>query len=141
MDAQLARSKIGATFHTGALLTGTGSTAAAAAQARSGDVKGKGKAAVVSEEVEDMGAAPGVSGPLPRGSASKDMQGGEEEGSDEEELRPVDVDVNLVQSLLASYAGQQGLPGPVSNLAGLMGISLPDEKDSHGKSPFDAFMS
>ena len=26
--------------------------------------------------------------------------------SDEEELRPVDVDLNLVQNLLASYAGE-----------------------------------
>ena len=46
-----------------------------------------------------------------------------------EELQPVDLDVNLVENLLASYAGQQGLPGPAGNLAGLMGISLPDNKD------------
>ncbi len=46
-----------------------------------------------------------------------------------DELKPVDLDVNLVENLLASYAGQQGLPGPASNLAGLMGISLPDNKD------------
>jgi len=43
-----------------------------------------------------------------------------------DELQPVDLDVNLVENLLASYTGQQGLPGPASNLAGLMGISLPD---------------
>ena len=41
----------------------------------------------------------------------------------------MDLDLNLVENLLASYAGQQGLPGPASNLAGLMGISLPDNKD------------
>ena len=46
-----------------------------------------------------------------------------------DDLQPVDLDVNLVESLLASYAGQQGLPGPAGNLAGLMGISLPDNKD------------
>ena len=44
-------------------------------------------------------------------------------------LQPVDVDLNLVQSLLASYAGQQGLAGPASNLAGLMGLHLPDNTD------------
>ena len=44
-------------------------------------------------------------------------------------MQPVDLDLNLVENLLASYAGQQGLPGPASNLAGLMGISLPDNKD------------
>ncbi|EIE25091.1 SGT1-domain-containing protein, partial [Coccomyxa subellipsoidea C-169] len=46
---------------------------------------------------------------------------------EEEELRPVDIDLNLVQNLLASYSGQQGLPGPVSNLMGLMGLHLPDD--------------
>lgn len=50
-------------------------------------------------------------------SASKDM--------DEEELTPVDVDVNLVKSLLDSFSSQQGLPGPGSNLLGLMGLELP----------------
>ena len=46
------------------------------------------------------------------------------------DLQPVDIDVNLVQSLLASYAGQQGLPGPAGALAGLMGIQLPDNADT-----------
>lgn len=46
------------------------------------------------------------------------------------DLQPVDVDVNLVQSLLASYAGQQGLPGPAGALAGLLGIRLPDDADA-----------
>ena len=46
------------------------------------------------------------------------------------DLQPVDVDVNLVQSLLASYAGQQGLPGPAGALAGLLGIQLPDDTDA-----------
>jgi hypothetical protein len=37
-------------------------------------------------------------------------------------------------------AGQQGLPGPAGNLAGLMGISLPDDQDSpHGA--FDGLLS
>lgn len=53
------------------------------------------------------------------------------EGSEGEEgptaaLRPVDVDVNLVSSLLASYGEQAGLPGPAGTLAGLMGLKLPD---------------
>ncbi len=56
--------------------------------------------------------------------------GGEPAAKQEQELQPVDLDVNLVENLLASYAGQQGLPGPASNLAGLMGISLPDNKDN-----------
>ncbi|KAJ0985031.1 hypothetical protein J5N97_003387 [Dioscorea zingiberensis] len=52
-------------------------------------------------------------------------------GSDEE-LTPVDVDVNLVQSFLDSFASQQGLPGPASNLLGLMGLKIP-QQDPKGK--------
>ena len=47
----------------------------------------------------------------------------------EEELQPVDVDMNLVQSMLQSYTAQQGLPGPASNLAGMLGLQLPDDTD------------
>ena len=39
-----------------------------------------------------------------------------------------DLDVNLVQNLLASYSAQGGLPGPISNLLGIMGMSLPDSQ-------------
>jgi len=41
------------------------------------------------------------------------------------ELAPVDVDLNLVESFLNSYSSQQGLPGPASNLLGLMGVKVP----------------
>ncbi|KAI3892150.1 hypothetical protein MKW92_050206 [Papaver armeniacum] len=44
---------------------------------------------------------------------------------EDEELTPVDVDVNLVKSLLNSFSSQQGLPGPASNLLGLTGLQLP----------------
>jgi hypothetical protein len=48
---------------------------------------------------------------------------------DDDDSRPVDVDLNLVQSLLASYTAQEGLPGPASNLLGLMGLALPHDAD------------
>ncbi|KAK4778215.1 hypothetical protein SAY87_018402 [Trapa incisa] len=52
----------------------------------------------------------------------------------DDEFSPVDVDVNLVKSLLDSFASQEGLPGPASNLLGLMGVRLPkDESSSKGK--------
>ncbi|KAL9241392.1 hypothetical protein vseg_015510 [Gypsophila vaccaria] len=55
---------------------------------------------------------------------------GEEEM--DEDFTPVDVDVNLVQSLLDSFSSQQGLPGPASNLLGLMGKRLPlDDAAQH----------
>jgi hypothetical protein len=45
-------------------------------------------------------------------------------------LTPLDVDFNLIQSLVASYTAQGGLPGPASNLAGLLGVQLPTELDT-----------
>ncbi|CAD5335922.1 unnamed protein product [Arabidopsis thaliana] len=49
----------------------------------------------------------------------------------DDEFTPVDADFNLVKNLLESYSSQQGLPGPASNLLGLMGLQLP--KDSGDK--------
>ncbi|KAK4430513.1 protein ecdysoneless [Sesamum alatum] len=46
---------------------------------------------------------------------------------DEDELTPVDVDINLVKNFLDSYSSQEGLSGPASNLLGLMGLRLPDD--------------
>ncbi|KAJ0703635.1 putative Ecd family protein [Helianthus annuus] len=50
---------------------------------------------------------------------------------DDDEFTPVDVDLNLVKSFLGSFSSQEGLPGPASNLLGLMGLQLPqdDNKD------------
>lgn len=50
----------------------------------------------------------------------------------DEDLAPVDVDLNLVESMLASYASQQGLPGPAGNLAGILGVRLPDADGGRG---------
>ncbi|XP_006280144.2 protein ecdysoneless homolog [Capsella rubella] len=49
----------------------------------------------------------------------------------DDEFTPIDADFNLVKNLLESYSSQQGLPGPASNLLGLMGLQLP--KDSNEK--------
>ncbi len=43
-----------------------------------------------------------------------------------EDLKPLDLDTNLVRNLLQSYTAQQGLAGPAGNLAGLLGLNLPD---------------
>ncbi|CAN6821498.1 unnamed protein product [Brassica oleracea] len=55
----------------------------------------------------------------------------EEKEDDDDEFTPIDADFNLVKNLLESYSSQQGLPGPASNLLGLMGLQLP--KDSNDK--------
>lgn len=46
-------------------------------------------------------------------------------GEDGTELKPVDVDLNLVTNMLASFESQHGLPGPVTNMAGMLGLKLP----------------
>lgn len=47
----------------------------------------------------------------------------------EEEIQPLDVDLNLVTNLLESLASQAGLAGPASNLLQSMGIHLPANSD------------
>lgn len=60
----------------------------------------------------------------------------------DDDFTPVDVDVNLVKSLLDSFASQEGLPGPASNLLGLMGVRLPKDesssKDKWGHTPWES---
>ncbi|KAI4330193.1 hypothetical protein MLD38_028495 [Melastoma candidum] len=51
----------------------------------------------------------------------------------DEDFSPVDVDVNLVKSFLESFTSQEGLPGPASNLLGLMGLQLPGENSNKKK--------
>lgn len=56
------------------------------------------------------------------------MQGTSKASEDmDADFTPVDVDVNLVKSFLDSFASQEGLPGPASNLLGLMGVKLPQD--------------
>lgn len=47
----------------------------------------------------------------------------------DEDFTPVNVDFNLVKNLLDSISSQEGLPGPASNLLGLMGVQLPKDDD------------
>ena len=49
-------------------------------------------------------------------------------------LAPVDIDLNLVKNLLASYSSQQGLAGPVSNILHSMGVSIPPDEEDGSKS-------
>ncbi|KAJ0040144.1 hypothetical protein Pint_27695 [Pistacia integerrima] len=65
--------------------------------------------------------------------SSKKIKGTSNGAEDmDEEFSPVNVDVNLVKNLLDSFSSQQGLPGPASNLLGLMGVKLPHD-DNKGK--------
>nr|ABC68262.1 SGT1 protein-like [Saussurea involucrata] len=52
-------------------------------------------------------------------------------GDVNDEFTPVDVDVNLAKSFLGSFSSQEGLPGPASNLLGLMGLQLPQDDENN----------
>lgn len=56
------------------------------------------------------------------------MQGTSNTSEDmDDDFTPVDVDVNLIKNFLDSYSSQEGLPGPASNILGLMGLQLPQD--------------
>ncbi|XP_020777037.1 protein ecdysoneless homolog [Boleophthalmus pectinirostris] len=47
----------------------------------------------------------------------------------EEDIQPLDIDLNLVTNLLESLSSQAGLAGPASNLLQSLGIHLPPNSD------------
>lgn len=47
----------------------------------------------------------------------------------EEEIQPLDLDLNLISNLLESLASQAGLAGPASNLLQSLGIHIPPNAD------------
>lgn len=49
---------------------------------------------------------------------------------DEEDMQPVDIDLNLVKNIMESLSTQEGGPGPASNLLGSMGIKPPPNADN-----------
>ncbi|XP_035694606.1 protein ecdysoneless homolog [Branchiostoma floridae] len=64
---------------------------------------------------------------LPMGAANSNKQEGDIE--DEDDVTPVNVDLNLVKNLLESYSSQQGLAGPATNILGTMGVKPPEDAD------------
>lgn len=57
-------------------------------------------------------------------SSNKDRSPGQT--TEDDAMKPVDIDLNLVQNFLESYSLQEGLPGPVSNILSPLGIILPE---------------
>ena len=86
-----------------------------------------------SSEAPKQPAPPDQQGqPDPQAPAEVEAEG-EEQGEGDEggsEVLPVDINLNLVKNLLQSYSAQDGLAGPVSNLLGSMGLTLPDDRDA-----------
>ncbi|CAG8619921.1 17399_t:CDS:2, partial [Acaulospora morrowiae] len=48
----------------------------------------------------------------------------ENNDSDEELNKPVDINLNLAKNILESFKSQEGLPGPVGNMLGRMGVGV-----------------
>lgn len=48
---------------------------------------------------------------------------------EEDEIQPLNVDLNLVANLLESLSSQEGLAGPASSLLQSMGVHLPANAD------------
>lgn len=71
-------------------------------------------------DLEDSTPHPAATNGLP-------TQGESEER--EEEIQPLDVDLNLVSNLLESLSCQDGLAGPASNLLQSLGLHLPPNSD------------
>ncbi|XP_013386077.1 protein ecdysoneless homolog [Lingula anatina] len=46
---------------------------------------------------------------------------------DDDDFKPVNVDMTVVKNLLQSYAEQQGLAGPASNILETMGVKVPNQ--------------
>ncbi|XP_041473707.1 protein ecdysoneless homolog [Lytechinus variegatus] len=55
--------------------------------------------------------------------------GNDEELREDDEYKPVEVDVNLLKNILESYSSQQGLAGPASNILHSMGVHVPINAD------------
>ncbi|XP_066292192.1 protein ecdysoneless homolog [Branchiostoma lanceolatum] len=53
----------------------------------------------------------------------------DEEENGDDDITPVNVDLNLVKNLLESYSSQQGLAGPATNILGTMGVKPPEDAD------------
>ncbi|EEC14215.1 SGT1 protein, putative [Ixodes scapularis] len=53
----------------------------------------------------------------------------DDEEANEDDYRPVDVDLTALKNILESYGGQEGLPGPAGNLLSAMGIRVPRDAD------------
>ena len=62
-------------------------------------------------------------------------EGGGGSGGELEDLRPVDIDFNLVHNLLESYSSQMGGAGPASNILHSMGVAIPREEEEEEGEP------
>uniref|UniRef100_A0A8C9XI02 Ecdysoneless homolog (Drosophila) n=1 Tax=Sander lucioperca TaxID=283035 RepID=A0A8C9XI02_SANLU len=71
----------------------------------------------------------GLNNGSPHPSATDGLPGHGGAEETEEEIQPLDVDLNLVTNLLESLSCQAGLAGPASNLLQSLGIHLPPNSD------------
>ena len=58
-------------------------------------------------------------------------------GEDEDSGDDIDMDYHLAKNLLESFKGQAGMAGPVGNILGMMGLSLPRDEGDTGENTGD----
>lgn len=71
----------------------------------------------------------GIQNGSPQSSGVGSSQREERAAETDEEIQPLDLDLNLVTNLLESLSSQAGLAGPASNLLQSLGIHLPPNTD------------
>ena len=67
---------------------------------------------------------------LSRTNVGKSFVVDSKEQSPQDDALPVDIDFNLVQSLLESYSSQEGRAGPATNILQTLGINFPRDSNS-----------
>lgn len=66
-----------------------------------------------------------------------DEQGTQEVAGDTNnppDCQPINLDMQVVSNLIESYTNQNGIPGPVGNLLGLMNLHVPETRGNEGPS-------
>ncbi|KAI8084475.1 SGT1 protein-domain-containing protein, partial [Halteromyces radiatus] len=77
---------------------------------------------------QEIGEHEKIAGSFVRNPSLVDQE--EQENQEEEdEDAPVDIQLNLLQNVLESFKGQQGLPGPAGNLLRQFNIALPVDRN------------
>nr|KAG5686167.1 hypothetical protein BaRGS_004506 [Batillaria attramentaria] len=65
----------------------------------------------------------------PKPSAAKSKMADKDIDDEDDDFRPVNIDLNTVKNTLESFRAQQGLSGPASNILQSMGVGLPQDED------------
>ncbi|XP_041364243.1 protein ecdysoneless homolog [Gigantopelta aegis] len=115
MDRELAKTKVGKSFERFPKQNGSNSNGS-----NTSTPKRSTNSSSQSTPKKSVAASVGSSS-QPRRKAARDID------DEDDDFKPVNIDLNIVKNTLQSYSAQQGLPGPASNILNSMGIHVPHE--------------